>query len=68
MRLVTRIVLDVPDAVAGAIAQEARKLLLGRRAYIRYLLAAAAAEIDSVRMCASNEDAHVVPAHEAERK
>lgn len=49
MRLVTRIVVELPETIAEAIGHEARRLLLGRRAYIRYLLAVVAAEVAAVR-------------------
>jgi hypothetical protein len=44
---VTRIVIELPESIAEVLRHEARRLLLGRRAYIRYLLAAVASQADA---------------------
>jgi hypothetical protein len=52
---VTRIVIELPESVAEALHHEARRLLLGRRAYVRYLLAAVAGEVNSLRTSDANQ-------------
>jgi hypothetical protein len=45
-----RIAVEVPQAVADELARQARNQLLGRRTYVRALLAAVAAEAKRSRL------------------
>ena len=57
--LVVRITVDVPAEVAEALARRPRTLLIGRRAYVRAVLAAVAAQAPDA--CATQDRRHPEP-------